>query len=300
MLIALGIGVENRLHRADLTVPGTGSAEAAELAKKHFGEGAHLVVMVEGPPAVVERETRQLQRKLQPYDDLQLAGPWLPGSERLLRPKPGRALVLVRAERDFEDVSETIVPRLRRDIDSTVDPPARAYMTGYADVGQGIHNSTVEALKRAEMIAAPLLLIILLLVFRSPVAAAIPLLLGGATVAASRGVLDLVNRFVELDIVALNLGSMMGLALGVDYSLLMVSRYPRGARRRPAPRRRGAHRRHDGRAHGALRGHRARGRDVRGHASWRPARSWPRLARAPSSPWSSAWPALSPCCPRCS
>ena len=173
----------------------------------------------------MDRTTEALRRKLQPYDDLSLAGPWLPGSERLLHPKPGRALVLVRADRPFEQVSERIVPRLRRDIDSTVKPPARAYMTGYADVGQGIHNSTVEALKRAELIAAPLLLVILLLVFRSPVAAALPLLLGGATVAASRGVLDIVNRFVELDIVALNLGSMMGLALGVDYSLLMVSRY---------------------------------------------------------------------------
>ena len=225
VLTVLGAGVEERLNRSDIMVPGTPAAEAEKVARKHFGENANIAILIEGPPSVVDRETDELRRKLQPRQDLSVVGPWLPGAERTLQPKPGQALVLVRAERPFQEVSDEVVPDLQRELDRSVGPPAKAYLTGYAAVAKGLHESTVNALKRAEMIAAPLLLIVLLLVFRSPVAAALPLLLGGATVAAGRGVVDLVNRVVELDIVALNLGSMMGLALGVDYSLLMVSRF---------------------------------------------------------------------------
>src|SRR6185503_15007682 len=71
----------------------------------------------------------------------------------------------------------------------------------------------------------PILLIVLLLVFRSPVAAAIPLVFGAATVAASRGLLYLLTGWFDIDAFALTVCTMMGLALGVDYALLMVSRF---------------------------------------------------------------------------
>ena len=65
----------------------------------------------------------------------------------------------------------------------------------------------------------------LLLVFRSPVAAAIPLVLGLTTIGAARGVIDLLNELIALDSLALSIASTLGLALGVDYSLLVVSRF---------------------------------------------------------------------------
>ena len=77
----------------------------------------------------------------------------------------------------------------------------------------------------AELIAIPFLLLVLLLVFRSPVAAAIPLAFGAVTVTASRGVLAIAANWIAIDGFALTVCSMMGLALGVDYALLMVSRF---------------------------------------------------------------------------
>ena len=71
----------------------------------------------------------------------------------------------------------------------------------------------------------PFLLIVLLLVFRSPIAAAIPLAFGAVTVIASRGILYFVTDWFDIDAFALTVCSMMGLALGVDYALLMVSRF---------------------------------------------------------------------------
>ena len=75
------------------------------------------------------------------------------------------------------------------------------------------------------MLAAPLLIFVLLLVFRSLIAAAIPLGMGALTVLAGRGVLVLLGSLVNIDALSLVVCTMMGLALGVDYSLFIVSRF---------------------------------------------------------------------------
>ena len=225
LLAALGATVEQRLHRADLTVPGTPAAEAQELARKHFGDAQSLVIMLEGPRPEIDRQGKLLAQRVEKRPKVDVVGPWVPGTAQALRPRDDRVVILIRASVPFQEASEEISPFLRRQVDRTIEKPVRGYVTGYPDVGAGVHEASVEALKRAEIIAAPLLLIVLLLVFRSPVAAALPLGLGVATIVGGRGVLDLINRFTDLDVVALNMASMMGLALGVDYALVLVSRF---------------------------------------------------------------------------
>ncbi len=111
--------------------------------------------------------------------------------------------------------------------------------SGYATVSRALQHESLGATERAELIAAPLLLIVLLLVFRSLIAAAIPLALGALTVLAGRGVLVLLGSVMTIDALSLVVCTMMGLALGVDYSLLIVSRFreelARGRRRERRP-----------------------------------------------------------------
>ena len=101
----------------------------------------------------------------------------------------------------------------------------RATQTGYATLSRAIQDESIAAAERGELIALPILLIVLLLVFRSPVAAAIPLAFG----AGHRGRLArpalLLTSWFDIDAFALTVCTMMGLALGVDYALLMVSRF---------------------------------------------------------------------------
>ena len=104
-------------------------------------------------------------------------------------------------------------------------PPVRAAETGYASLSRAIIDESVASTERAELIAIPFLLLVLLLVFRSPVAAAIPLAFGAVAVITSRGVLAIAANWIAIDGFALTVCSMMGLALGVDYALLMVSRF---------------------------------------------------------------------------
>ena len=80
-------------------------------------------------------------------------------------------------------------------------------------------------LERAELIAFPFAGVVLLLVFRSVVAAAVPLLIGGAGVAAVLSLLYVVASNTDVSIFALNLATMLGLGLAIDYSLFITSRF---------------------------------------------------------------------------
>ena len=80
-------------------------------------------------------------------------------------------------------------------------------------------------LRRSELISLPLAAIALLLVFGSVVAAAVPLIVGGAAVVVALGAVFLVAGAIPMSIFVLNLATLLGLGLGVDYSLLMTSRF---------------------------------------------------------------------------
>lgn len=80
-------------------------------------------------------------------------------------------------------------------------------------------------LQRSELISLPLAAIVLLLVFGSAVAAGLPLAVGGATVLVALAAIFGVAQATRMSIFVLNLTTLLGLGLGVDYSLLLVSRF---------------------------------------------------------------------------
>ncbi|HUG31235.1 MAG TPA: MMPL family transporter [Candidatus Limnocylindria bacterium] len=80
-------------------------------------------------------------------------------------------------------------------------------------------------LRRSELISLPLAALALLLVFGSVVASAVPLIVGGAAVIVALAAIFLVTSVTPMSIFVLNLATLLGLGLGVDYSLLMTSRF---------------------------------------------------------------------------
>ncbi len=91
----------------------------------------------------------------------------------------------------------------------------------YGDV-QAVSESD---LRRSEEISLPLAGLALLIVFGSVVAAALPLAIGGAAVVGALAAVFLVASVIPMSIFVLNLATLLGLGLGVDYSLLMTSRF---------------------------------------------------------------------------
>ena len=91
----------------------------------------------------------------------------------------------------------------------------------YGDV-QSVSESD---LRRSELVSLPLAAIALLVVFGSVVSAALPLIVGGAAVVVALAAVFIVASATPMSIFVLNLATLLGLGLGVDYSLLMTSRF---------------------------------------------------------------------------
>ncbi|HEX2391346.1 MAG TPA: MMPL family transporter [Solirubrobacterales bacterium] len=221
----LGIGVEGKLRPTSIDVPGTESARARALLKEHFGDSAPFVILLRGPAAALDRQGPRLVRALRARPGVTTLSPWDRGSLARLRPSPRKALILADFHVDAETAVRHTVPHLNELLERRIRPPVSATQTGFATLSRAIQDESVSSTHTAELIAVPILLLVLLLVFRSPVAAAIPLLFGAAAVLASRGLLSLAASRLAIDGFALTVATMMGLALGVDYALLMVSRF---------------------------------------------------------------------------
>jgi putative drug exporter of the RND superfamily len=227
-LIALGVlgaNVESKLSPTSLNIPGTPSAEANALLQEHFGQSAPFVILLRGPAKALDRQGPELIRALRRDPRVTTLSPWDRGTVQRLRPSPRRAILIVDFHVGIDQAVNETVPKLNRTLEAKIHPPVRATQTGFATLSRAIQDDSISATRRGELIALPVLLIVLLLVFRSPVAAAVPLGFGAVTVLASRGLLAILTNWFSVDAFALVVCTMMGLALGVDYSLLIVSRF---------------------------------------------------------------------------
>jgi putative drug exporter of the RND superfamily len=206
--------------------------------------GANLNVLLTGPRPALRRQGEELAARLRATGEARVVSPFdrAPGgrqatsrgerSLRLLRPNSALFVVDVRFERDQETAAA--LDPVREAVAATVRPPVESRVTGVPAIAEGLEDESYSATQTAELIATPLLIVVLLLIFRSPVAAAIPGILGLGTMIAANGLVHAVATQVSVDQIAVTVASMMALALGVDYSLLLVSRYREHRRDDPA------------------------------------------------------------------
>jgi RND superfamily putative drug exporter len=225
-LALAGRNLDHELTIHPAFIDGTASKRAHEISQREFGGDNAMVLMLRGPQAQVERQGRDLARRLDAMPRTLAISPWARGAKiDGLTPSPGVAAIVIRFESDEEEGMLELLPPVRRLIDESVTDPVRASLAGLPVVVDSVRNAGAEATTIGELIAVPVLLIVLLFVFRSVLAALMPVIVGGAVVAATRGVLSLLLGLVQIDLFALSVVGMMGLALGVDYSLLVVSRF---------------------------------------------------------------------------
>jgi RND superfamily putative drug exporter len=104
-------------------------------------------------------------------------------------------------------------------------PGLQIYLAGGPAFYGDIQVLSEHDLQRSEVISLPLAALALLLVFGSVVAAGVPIVIGGSAVVIALGVLFFVAQQTPLSIFVLNLATLLGLGLGVDYALLLTSRF---------------------------------------------------------------------------
>src|SRR5215213_5381402 len=121
------------------------------------------------------------------------------------------------------DESPKALPGLRA---ALVQPPGiQVGLSGGPAFYGDVQAVSEEDLRRSELISLPLAALALLLVFGSVVAAGVPLVVGGAAVVVALAAIFFVGGLTPMSIFVLNLATLLGLGLGVDYSLLMTSRF---------------------------------------------------------------------------
>lgn len=225
-LAVVGLGVGRHLSGTSLLVPGSESAREAQLFQHEFGGNVSAPILLTGPRRTLDRQGPRLVARLATLRGARVVSAWDSGSlGASLRPSPRRALALVTLARNSRTpmaVAEHSIVSVVRRFDRGA---LHARVTGVDAIGTQLQEASLHAVHRAELIAIPVLLAVLLLVFGSPLAAAIPAVLGFGTVAAGYGVISLLGSVVPLTVLATTAASMMGLALGVDYSLLLVARF---------------------------------------------------------------------------
>jgi RND superfamily putative drug exporter len=218
--------VQSKLVPATLFVPGTESYDWKQLREPSYG--TLIAVILEGPAQEIDRQGPVLARALALRTDTLALSAWSPGGgdgAKLLRPQPNRAVIALDVTIPEGGNDSTIVPPLEHFIEERLKPPLKAHLTGDPPLGRELNEAGFHAMEQGERIAAPILIFVLLLVFRSVIAAAIPLVIAGGTVAMGFGTIRIFTEFTDLAIMAMSLASMIGLALGVDYALLIVSRF---------------------------------------------------------------------------
>ncbi|MPZ22801.1 MAG: MMPL family transporter [Dehalococcoidia bacterium] len=120
------------------------------------------------------------------------------------------------------------------DVEAVIDTaraPAEAYpgfevaTTGEQSINFAFNETAAHDLERAELFGIPAALVILILVFGALVAAGIPIILGVLAIVVAIGVSAVVGQFLDLSVFLINFVTTIGLAVGIDYSLLIIQRF---------------------------------------------------------------------------
>ncbi len=205
---------------------GAESVLARDAVERATGRSASpdMVVLVRlGAPVDSPRAREKLARVAQQLRDpgvAEVVAVGESGEPREMVSRDGRStylLAIFRTGVDDDALAEELQARVEREPGVT----AGGGQLAFTQVGEQVE----EDLARAEMLAFPLLFLLSLVVFRSVVAALLPVLVGATTIITTFVWLRLVNEVEPMSVFAINLITGAGLGLAIDYSLFVVSRF---------------------------------------------------------------------------
>lgn len=235
VLVALVAGASSatlfdKLEAGGFDAPDSDAAVAADTLREEFGQGqSNLVLLVDTPSSVDDETTATQATDLveelsgQPHVE-DVTSYWTAGQPEQLRSTDGdKALILATVAGDDTQVDKRVAD-LAAEFDGQRDT-LDVTMGGYAMLQHEIAEQSEHDAAVGEAIAFPIAMVALVLVFGSFLAAAIPLAVALATLLTTLGVMWVVATVTDLSIIAVNVVTLLGLGLAIDYSLLIVSRF---------------------------------------------------------------------------
>ncbi|MCF8529093.1 MAG: MMPL family transporter [Aquiluna sp.] len=215
--------------------PNADSAAVGELLTSEFGvDPAEVIILVDLPQEADATDANGMPVSFELVQNLNdelaaiegvkgVLNYYTLGSPPSLRSTDGKAIyVFVDLENDIKQapVVATIVDDFTGDYQG-----AQVHVAGFGAITKAINETIEHDLIRAETIAVPIVLFLLIFVFGSVTAASLPLVVGGLAIVGTFFVIWAASQFTDISIFALNLVTGLGLGLGIDYSLLVVNRF---------------------------------------------------------------------------
>ncbi|MFJ8018478.1 MMPL family transporter [Streptomyces sp. NPDC096339] len=234
LAVVAGGGVAERMSSGGWEDPAAQSTYAAAALEREFpASQPNLLLLVDAGPGAgaagvddpaVAAEAERLTARLASEEGVVGVGSYWRTRLPALRSEDGRqALIAARVPGDQKTATEVldrISPHYRGE-----HGPVRVSLGGPVAVQREVTTTIQEDLLRAELIALPVTLVLLVLVFGSAVAALLPLGVGIMAILGTNAVLRGLTEFTEVSVFAQNLTTALGLGLAIDYALFIVRRF---------------------------------------------------------------------------
>ncbi|MCX5261331.1 MMPL family transporter [Streptomyces canus] len=230
LAVMAGSGVADRLGAGGWEDPDAESTYATKALEREFPDSQpNLLLLVDAGDASVDdpavaAEAKRLTALLAAEKDITGVGSYWSASSPALRAEDGHeALIAARITGDEKQMGETldrVAPSLRG-----THGPVKVEIGGIVAVRHEMQTIIQEDLTRAEMIALPITLLLLVMVFGSAIAALLPLGIGIVAILGTNAVLRGLTEFTDVSVFAMNLTTALGLGLAIDYALFIVRRF---------------------------------------------------------------------------
>jgi trehalose monomycolate/heme transporter len=226
---AWGTGVFGRLQSAGgFTPPDSQSQQSSNLATAAFGRDAGDVVILYSSPTLSVRSpafraavTHVLAGL--PADRVESAATyWSTGSPQFVSASGRETYAVLELAGASDGARQSNYDAIKGRLGA---PGLRTEVGGLVPTDETITNQVSSDIGRAEAFSMPVLLIVMLIIFGSLAAASLPLAIGGVAILGSFTVLRLLTLVTTVSIYSLNITTILGLGLGIDYGLFMVSRF---------------------------------------------------------------------------
>ncbi|APA98233.1 putative trehalose monomycolate exporter MmpL3 [Nocardia seriolae] len=241
-LLALGgygLGLEKELSSGGLDDPSSESARAARLVDATYGRDhiADVVVLYTAPeggsiddPAFGRKIVANLDSLPRDHPD-QISkingaywktetGEYTPKLAGTADKRHAVASVAIRGEDD------TVTMQHFREVKQAFYiPGVEVQVAGLQPVAGALFDTMAQDQRRMEVVALPVVAVLLFLIFGGLVAAALPLIVGGLTIVGATGIVMVITRFTEVNSFVSAVVSMIGFGLAIDYGLFIVSRF---------------------------------------------------------------------------
>src|SRR5262245_55680774 len=224
-----GTGVFGKLQSSGgFTPPSSESQHSSDLPTAAFGRGAGgVVVLYSSPtqtvssPAFRSAVTGTLAAL--PHSEVaSYATYWSTRSRQFVSASGRETYAMIELKGATDDARQKSYDAIKNQLDAR---GLRTQVGGTVPTFEAVGNEVKSDIGRAEGLSMPVLLIVLLVIFGSLAAAGLPLAIGGIAILGSFTALRLLTLGTTVSIYSINITTILGLGLGIDYGLFLVSRF---------------------------------------------------------------------------